>query len=146
MKEASKVLYVVGKVFNIIAIVAQALGILGGYYASTNSQILYDKLVEAGVSEIPVPEGIKHAGFVVLSSCIFGLALAIVMIVFATKAKKAVDENRKANKLHITMIVLGAFENIFYLLAGIFGIVGWNKEPDSETKQETVIEEKGEQK
>ena len=139
MKKASRIMYILGIVFNIFSIVANFCAIFLGYYVSTNALFVHNKMAEYGFSPLPTVEELRNMGTTVLSTCIFALALAIVMIVFAVKAKKAIEENKLSKKLNITMIVFGALDNLFYLLGGIFGLVAEDKPQQQEPPKEVEI-------
>ena len=143
MKEASRILYIIGRVFNIISLVCQALGIVGGFYAAGNSTWLYNELVAAGVENVPPVQEIYQASVSVVFGCVIGLGIAIAIHILVSKAIKAVEENKPNKKLHIAMIVLGAMDNLFCLLGGVFALsaiknISQTQEP--EQQKPVVIE------
>ena len=70
------------------------------------------------------PEAAGPAGYCI-GWGIYFLVTSILCLVFVGKAKKELeDESRKDNKPFIITIIFGAIsENVFYVLAGIFGLI-----------------------
>lgn len=115
MKKASSVLYTIGNVFNIIALiifilVACCVGV---------------------IDELPS----NYDGTMTLNEYI--TAMRIVFIVFAViqaavlaaglKAKKAVNDERKQYAPHVVMIVIGIIgSSLLYLIGGILGLLSEN--------------------
>ena len=69
-------------------------------------------------------EQIAVLGVGLIVAGVISLIIEIVVLVFASKAIKAVGDGAKSNAPHIIMIVIGVIgSDIFYLLGGIFGLV-----------------------
>ena len=135
MKNASKVLYTVGKVFNIIGIVATALAVVFSLFMIFDNVNLYNTLVEDGLTDVPNALALKHVGIVVLFALIISLAYEITALVLVTKAQKMVKANEHSNTPHIIMIVLGALGSLCYLIGGIFGLISLTTSAPQQQKQ-----------
>ena len=127
MKNTSKLMYRIGNIFNICWF---ALGLL---------------LVLIGVIMLIVDlvggYNVASAISTILTGSIFAVG-AVLAWIFVGKAQKELnDESNKDNKPFIITIVFGVIaENIFYLLAGIFGLIaesqqGNKEQPKEEPKQ-----------
>ena len=108
MKNASKTMFNIGNIFTIVLIALGALLVLIGIICFA-----------AGG-----PEAAGPAGYCI-GWGIYFLVTSILCLVFVGKAKKELeDESRKDNKPFIITIIFGAIsENVFYVLAGIFGLI-----------------------
>ena len=122
MTNASKILYTVGKVFNVLEIVATSLALVFGVLVMIfGQQIIPDTPMFANMTAMATGTGFSVGGFV-------ALVWAIVSLVLANNATRALENSREENAPHIVMIVVGVLGNIFYLLGGIFGLVAEHTE------------------
>ena len=121
MKNASQIMYKIGKIINIVVIVIFAILIVVNI-VTLGAAAAVDGDVEAKAVAI----GAAVGGMV--TSIIF-LALAIVALVVANKAINAIGDGQENRKPHIICIVMGAIsENPFYILGGIFGLIAESQE------------------
>ena len=76
-----------------------------------------------------------------LGTGIYFLVTSILCLVFVSKAQKELEDESKENKTpFIITIVFGAIaDNVFYVLAGIFGLIA-----ESQQGQRKAEEEKAE--
>ena len=129
MKNTSNKMYNIGRIFTIIEIILGAcfipLGILF---------LVLDALIE--------DFSFLYSGSL-LGYGIWMLVTGILCLVFVGKAKKELqDENRKNMTPFILTIVFGAISgNVFYVLAGIFGIIAESKQNNG-GEQPKEVEEK----
>ena len=122
MKNASKILYTVGKVVNVIEIVLTSLALVFGVLVLIfGRQIIPDIPMIIDITAIATGTGFTVGGVV-------ALIFSIVTLVLANNATRALENGTVDNAPHIVMIVIGVFGDIFYLLGGIFGIVSENTE------------------
>ena len=122
MKNASKILYTVGKVVNVIEIVLTSLALVFGVLVLIfGRQIIPDIPMIIDITAIATGTGFTVGGVV-------ALIISIVTLVLANNATRALENGTVDNAPHIVMIVIGVFGDIFYLLGGIFGIVSENTE------------------
>ncbi len=112
-------MYLIGKIFNIIALVSSALLLVLGVLAIALA-------TKVATDQFP-PEAIQAAGVTWLVVGIIYIIIELVIIILASKARKAIIEDPKVKKWHIIMIVVGVIGDIFYLLGGIFGLVASNE-------------------
>ena len=117
MKQATKALYSIGNIFNLIAII---MLIVLGLLTILGANVIED-----------VPDGydmsLEEYGTTAIILGVIMLIIAAIYIavyVFAIKAKKAVDNNSQESKPHLIMIILALIgQNLFYLIGGILGLV-----------------------
>ena len=122
MGNASKILYTVGKVVNIIEIVMTSLMLLLGLVV-----MIFGETITANIEALSgMMTMLSGTGFTIGGA--FALVLSIVTLVLANNATRALDNGIKENAPHIVMIVIGVLGDIFYLLGGIFGLVAENTE------------------
>ena len=120
MKKASRILYTIGLVFNIIAIVGIAIWMIVALVGMLNAEEAFK--AQTDVQDF---EEFKAALLVLFIVPIVLLVVEIVVLIIAIWARKAVNNNKKELAPHIIMIVIGAIStDILYLLGGIFGVVG----------------------
>lgn len=122
MGSASKILYTVGKVVNIIEIVMTSLMLLLGLVV-----MIFGETVAANIEALSgMLTMASGTGFTIGGAV--ALVISIVTLVLANNATRALDNGVKENAPHIVMIVVGVLGDIFYLLGGIFGLVAENTE------------------
>ncbi len=120
MKKASRILYTIGLVFNIIAIVGIAIWMIVALVGLLNAEEAFK-----AQSDVTDYEEFRLALMVLLIVPIVLLVIEIVVLIIAIWARKAVNNSKKELAPHIIMIVIGAIStDILYLLGGIFGVVG----------------------
>ena len=124
MKSASRVLYIVGRVFNVVTMIFSLIGIiLGILFIALKGQIAE---ACADLEYFNTPKEIEVIGIVFLVSSIIGLLVYVVIFILATNASKKLKEGSTEVAPHVLMLIVGLFGDIFYLLGGIFGIVAAN--------------------
>lgn len=131
MKNASKTMFNIGNIFNIVLIALGALLVLIGIICFA-----------AGGPEAAAPAGYC------IGWGIYFLVTSILCLVFVGKAKKELeDESRKDNKPFIITIIFGAIsDNVFYVLAGIFGLIAEGQQGSAQPKEEPKQIEQEEKK
>ena len=131
MKDASKIMYTIGKVFNIIGIVLTALLIVLPIIMIAMPEEVYNQQKATDMNRMTV-EQIKVFGVGLLIGIIIAVVVLIVSLCLATYAKKRLDNNTKDTVPHVIMIILGVFGSIFYLIGGILGLVAEENEKQVE--------------
>lgn len=134
MKDASRVMYTIAKVLNIISIVGIALLFIGAITIAANPGEYLSQFQEALNDAAITEEVVLGIAVGLIVYALIALAVLIVCIVLVGKAQKALEDPSK-NAPHIVMIVLAVFSgSLFYLLGGIFGLVanGQNKPAQNE--------------
>ena len=123
MKNASRILYKVGKVFSIIGIVFAALAICACVCGLFMKDASYQWFVDEGITEITSIEEMVGLFVGIIFACAIAIAIEVVRLMFVGKAIAALDTTEK--KPHIVLLVLSvvADTSIFYLLASIFGLI-----------------------
>ncbi len=115
MKKASQVMYIIGRIFNLVEIISFVIMIVSGVILLVGSASITDEAGQAAA----IATG---SSLVAVGVIFFIIALVVGIILF--KAYKAVSNETHEKKPHIVMIVLGAIsENVFLVLGGIFGLI-----------------------
>lgn len=128
MAKASQVMYLIGKIINIIEIVVATLLLIAGVVCVASP----DQLV-GQVDKITTVDEAKALGVTIIVMAAIMLIVSVVVLILANRAKKAVAGGTKENAPHIIMIVIGVIGgDIFYLLGGVFGIVAGNNAPQQQ--------------
>ncbi len=122
MGKATKMLYTVGKVFNIIEIILSVLGLTAGILAVVFNNDIGERLLAGGLDMINSVDGIRLTGWGLIVSGAVMLLVSAVVLALATKAYDSVNNGRVDITPHVVMIVVGVFGNIFYLIGGVMGI------------------------
>lgn len=128
MKNASRVLYTVGKVINIIEIVCAVLMIALGAVAIAMPEKIAAESAAQGISKYDSPAEVKAAGMTILITAIVLLVVSVIIFALAKKATKSLKNGATDTTPHVIMLVIGLFGDIFYFLGGFFGIFGANQE------------------
>ena len=127
MKNTSKLMYRIGNIFNICWF---ALGLL---LVLIGSIMLIVDLV-GGYNP-------ANAVSTILTGSIFAVGAVLAWIFVGKAQKELADESHKDNKPFIITIIFGAIaENIFYVLAGIFGLIAESQQGNKEEPKK--VEEK----
>lgn len=142
MKQAAKVMYTIGKIFNIIGIVCLVIAIGLMIFGIVCSDQVFQIMQEHNVKGFDTPEEVKTSCIEGLVGSIFGLLIAIAILVLAVKARKSIDSENKTLTPHVIMIVIGAFGDIFYLLGGVFGLIAKNNDEQQAFFEERLKESK----
>lgn len=116
MKHASSIMNKIGRIFNIVELVlCGVLIVLGAIFLPL--AIIADAADKEAVVAVAGAVAYLVWGLIML-------ALSIVTLVLAKKANAALANGTTENTPHILLIVAGAIScNVFYVLAGIFGLV-----------------------
>jgi len=120
MSNASKIMYTIGKVINVIEIIATALALLFGVLVLIfGESVIPDMTMLGELTAMTAGTGLTVGG-------VIALVLSVVTLILANNATRALENGRADNAPHIIMIVIGVLGDVFYLLGGIFGIVAEN--------------------
>ena len=120
MVNAAKIMYIIGKIKNIIELVGIAFLLVSGVVMTINPSLFLD----LDPKSLPDVASIVACGIAFIVLGVIVLAVCILELVFASKAMAALKSGSKNTMPHIVMIVFGVLgTDIFYLLGGIFGLV-----------------------
>lgn len=123
MGKTSKIMYTIGRIFNIVELVCTALMVVAGIILTA----LHGNLVSDEMPE----EAALGTGLGILIAGIISFIIVLVVYLLATKAQKSIGNGTTEKAPHIMMIVIGAIGgDIFYLLGGIFGLVAEGREDE----------------
>ena len=141
MKKASKVMYIVAIVLNCLNFFVILGMFAGAYIMKRYPSEVANVANRYGIEELNTAAKVLHWVTPVIIAAAVALALSIVLLVFGLRALKRLDNNEKNSTPHIITLVLGAVGgDLFYLVAGILGIVN-----ASQVKKQTPpVEEKQE--
>lgn len=121
MKDASRILYKVGRVFSIINFVMLAFLMFISVAGIAMKDQVFQKMVEQGTEIASVEELV---GILVALMIVAVISLVLEIFRFKFAAKAIADLETKEKKAHIVVLVLSVINtSIFYLLASIFGLV-----------------------
>ncbi len=119
MGKASKVMYIIGRVFNIIEIVMSILTIVGGIIVLTMPNLFTG-------TQLPSTQ-LNAIGLGLIIGGIIALLVSIIVLALATNAQNSLNNGAKENGPHIIMLVIGLLSgDVFYTLGAIFGLVSEN--------------------
>ncbi len=130
MKTASKVMYTIGRIFNIIALIIALLILILGIVCASSSDF-QQKLIEAS-EDVADLTAAKAYGITLIIVGAIMMVIYSVLCALASHASKALNNSKKENAPHIIMIIIGVFGDIFYLLGGIFGLIAENSSDNSQ--------------
>ena len=120
MKSASKVFYMIGFVFNIIAIIFGGL-LLAFSIMGLTDQELFEKIVQ----ELQRGPQLVHDTLIFMIVLLsIELVLDVLFLIIILRAKKDLNEGNGKLSTHVVLLIAGILaSNLFYLLGGIFGLV-----------------------
>ena len=123
MKVASKVMYIIGMISNILLLICSIVIIVLSIIGLANPQLAEN--IQQEIQETGVPfAGLVGAG---LGIGIYLFIANLVVIFLARRAIKNLNERNGRVGAHIVLLVGGVLcWDIFYVLGGIFGIIGSN--------------------
>jgi len=119
MIDASKLMYSIGKIFNIIEIASCAINMIAGILLRIFA-IDIQAMIEADTT---LEQVISSSNILWILSLVY-LILSILFFVISIIIRKNINYSTANTKAHILMIIIGVIINIFYTLGGIFGLVG----------------------
>ena len=123
MRSASRALYIVGRIFNIVAMVFSVLTVVVGIlFISLKGQIA-DAAATDAIKALDDPKEVEILGIIILVSALVHLIVTIVIFILATNASKKIKEGSAEVAPHVVMLIIGIFGDFFYFLGGIFGLV-----------------------
>lgn len=139
MSKANRIMYLIGLIFNVLEIVTLLVGTFALALAIGASDELFSKLpedVKAKFADVAAFKAWLTTGCV---SCVFGMLISIAVLVISRIAKKAQETGVHAKGWSIVILILGVFNNLFYFVAGILGLV---EQPEAKPQpQETIAQE-----
>lgn len=119
MRNASKTMYKIGRVFSFVLLGLAALLLL-----------IYSIMMIVEITKGNFP---AYLGNVI--GWTIWLALIVVVVILASNAIKSTEEGEKVPGPHIVMIVFGAISgDVFYILGGIFGLIANGQEENGQAQ------------
>ena len=121
MKVASKVMYIIGMISNVLLLICSIVIIVLSIIGLANPQLAEN--IQQEIQETGVPfAGLVGAG---LGIGIYLFIANLVVIFLARRAIKNLNEGNGRVGAHIVLLIGGVLcWDIFYVLGGIFGIIG----------------------
>ena len=124
MGKASKTLYIIGRIINILEIVLCGILVLIGLLGLGSAKLAEDAEKAAEF---------RIAAITLITIGIIYVIISVVTIILATKAINAVEDGKVNRRPHITIIVVGAISsNPLYVVGGILGIISESREVKKE--------------
>ncbi len=114
MQNASNTMYRIGRIFTIIELVLGPILFIIGLIA-----------VIAGSVQDPSDAALISSGSTCIGWAVYFIIVAILQLIFVSKAQKelANRENRNPTPFILTIVFGAIGNNVFYVLAGIFGLI-----------------------
>lgn len=134
MKSASRAMYIVGKVFNIIEMVLTPFIVVFGALCIAYKNEIFNKLFEEHLTTLSSPEQVKYLGISLIIFGVVAFIISLVIYLLARKASRSLANGDKSTTPHVIMLVIGIFGDIFYFLAGLFGVLSINENTE-QTKE-----------
>ena len=122
MRQASKTMYKIGKIWNLVA-----LGLLALWFVLSLILLIID-----AVNGRSVANEVSNM-IVALLEAVANILVLIIM----PKQEKAMEQDKTAPAPHIVLIVFGAISwNPFLILGGIFGLVANGQESNGDSSEQ----------
>ena len=129
MKTGSRILYIIGAILAVIAILVGAIIIGVGNFTIQNAQEIMEQ-TNAQSQDVHVTiEDVRMLGQGMIIAGIVVAVLGAIDLVVAIIATLAFKKGRIQNAPHIIMVVIGVLSaNIFFLIGGILGLLAQKEE------------------
>ena len=125
MKEASKAIYTIGFIFNIVGLIFIALFIASLAVSLSSNEIIAKLVEQLGRGELFIRNWITLS--IIVLAVVFAIDVAALVLIL--RARKDLNEGTGKVGTHLVLLLIGVFGfNLFYLLGGIFGIVASNQD------------------
>ena len=127
MKAASKSLYLIGLIFNFVAITFLiTFVVLSGVVAGSA-----DIISRIATETQQTFELIRNAFIFVLVVCAVGLFINVLVSVAAIIARKNLAQSNGRTFAHVVLLIAGILSfNLFYLIGSIFGLTAANQDEE----------------
>ena len=127
MKNTSNTMYNIGRIFTIVEIILGPIFFLLGLIFAIIAVAIPDEAA-----------ALAGPGGALIGYGIWFIVGGILCLVFVGKAKRelANEENRNPTPFILTIVFGAIAGNVFYVLAGIFGIIAQSKENNQAAKKE----------
>lgn len=120
MKSASKIFYMIGFVFNIIAIIFGGLLLAFSIMGLTDHELFLKIVTEVNRGE----QLVRDSLILIIVLLSIELVLEILFLVIILRARKNLNEGNGKLSTHVVLLIAGILaSNLFYLLGGVFGLV-----------------------
>ena len=120
MKSASKIFYMIGFVFNVIAIIFGGLLLAFSIMGLTDHELFLKIVAEVNRGE----QLVRDSLILIIVLLSIELVLDIIFLVIILRARKNLNEGNGKLSTHVVLLIAGIFaSNLFYLLGGVFGLV-----------------------
>lgn len=130
MKKASRILYIIGNVFNIIEIVCSIIMTALGALMMAKPETFAEEFAKHNIAELTEVAQVQALGVAVIAIAIISVLFKLVIMFLANKAIKNLDENKTTKGIHIAMLVIGILDgDILYLIAGILALCVNQEQP-----------------
>ncbi len=123
MQNASNTMYRIGRIFTIIELVLGPILFIIGLIA-----------VIAGSVKDPSDAALISSGSTCIGWAVYFIVVAILQLIFVSKAQKELEnrDNRNPTPFILTIVFGAIANNVFYVLAGIFGLIADGQQGNNE--------------
>lgn len=125
MKTASKVMYIIGMITNVLLFIAATLMLVVFIIGKVNPDVA-NQIAERLKQTVPYVDQLLGAG---IGVTIFLLVANLIVLIIAISAIKNLNKGTGRVGTHVILMIGGIISwDIFYFLGGLFGIIGGSKD------------------
>ena len=125
MKTASKVMYIIGMIANVLLFIAATLMLVVFIIGKVNPDVA-NQIAERLKQTVPYVDQLLGAG---IGVTIFLLVANLIVLIIAISAIKNLNRGTGRVGTHVILMIGGIISwDIFYFLGGLFGIIGGSKD------------------
>ena len=125
MKVASKVMYIIGMIANVIMFLL-AIALLVIFVIGKVNPDFANQIIESMKDSFPGVSNLMDLG---LGASIYLLLSNLIVLLLATRAIRNLNKNTGRIGLHILLMIGGILcWDVFYFLGGLFGIIGGSRD------------------
>ncbi|MCR4911195.1 MAG: hypothetical protein K5925_01555 [Bacilli bacterium] len=125
MKTASKVMYIIGMITNVLLFIAATLMLVVFIIGKVNPDVA-NQIAERLKQTVPYVDQLLGAG---IGVTIFLLVANLIVLIIAISAIKNLNRGTGRVGTHVILMIGGIISwDIFYFLGGLFGIIGGSRD------------------
>ncbi len=125
MKTASKVMYIIGMITNVLLFIATTLMLVVFIIGKVNPDVA-NQIAEQLKQTVPYVDQLLGAG---IGVTVFLLVANLIVLIIAISAIKNLNRGTGRVGTHVILMIGGIISwDIFYFLGGLFGIIGGSRD------------------
>ena len=127
MKNATRILDIIGTIWNTLVFLLAIVALIFGIVAKSNAAAIANDQQLVNVTE----EAILHSAAILRKISLIFIAITIISIIAIIVAQIRLASESRMVIFHIIITLSGVFTlNLFYLLGGMFGVVIEDRKED----------------